>query len=304
MSYVIRKNTNTISQCKQPGMGNESIVSMSSENGYVLGNGREPWFNTPDGSCVKIKRLRLLTGSTSATTILGDHVSNHFLPLHIDKNGTITAQTALPNDHYQYVRYKRANDVDNDGIPDDWEKEFADWLFTSGQVAVRLDDIDGSKDYTGSGGTAASDYEAINKMLAKPSERKISLDVWTRTSQSNISGGFPAMAVRDMNKERAHYENNNSTDPENVNENNQSSEKNEIIYYLKNELNCGNNSVITDEKTTTTLSEFMNSSGVISFVPEEDAYPENVLTSAERRELLENPAIVGESFEFFNLVDV
>ena len=304
MSYVIRKNTNTISQCKQPGIGNESIVSMSSENGYVLGNGREPWFNTPDGSCVKIKRLRLLTGSTSATTILGDHVSNHFLPLHIDKNGTITAQTALPNDHYQYVRYKRANDVDNDDIPDDWEKEFADWLFTSGQVAVRLDDIDGSKDYTGSGGTAASDYEAINKMLAKPRVRKISLDVWTRTSQSNISGGFPAMAVRDMEKERENYEKNNSSDPENVNDSNQYLEKNETTFYLKNELNCGYNSVISDEISTTTLSEIMNLSGKIDFIPEEDVYPENVLNSAERKELLKNPLVVGETFESFNLVDV
>ena len=304
MSYVIRKYTNTISQCKQPGMGNESIVSMSSENGYVLGNGREPWFNSPDGSCVKIKRLRLLTDSTSATTILGDHISNHFLPLHIDKEGVITAQTALPNDHYQYVRYKRANDADNDGIPDDWEKEFADWLFTSGQVAIRLDDIDGATDYTGSGGTAASDYEAINKMLAKSSERKISLDVWTRTSQSNISGGFPSMSVRDMKKEREHYEKNNSTEPKNVTNSNQVSDNNDTSFYLNNELNCGINSKISEKTSTTTLSEFMNSSGVISFIPEEEAYPENVLTSAERRELLENPAIVGESFEFFNLVDV
>lgn len=108
-----------------------SIASISSRNHHMLGNGRQPVLITPDGTNIRLSKLRIQNKPSDPTTTLSKLNPGQITANHIALDGRITATLTDDSDQSTVVQLIPYNDVDHDGIPDDWENSVLDKLSKS-----------------------------------------------------------------------------------------------------------------------------------------------------------------------------
>lgn len=119
--HLLDSRTGTLVQVKQPGLGNESIASLSSENGRTLGNGPKPWQTTPDGTAIRLEALLIQNSPGDPAVPFGTLYPKSLTPNHIASNGRITLTTTNDQNQQVILQITPHNDADGDGVPDDWE---------------------------------------------------------------------------------------------------------------------------------------------------------------------------------------
>ena len=122
--YLADLTTHTLKKVKSPGLGNEYITHLSTTNGRMVGSGTKPWQITPDGTSIRLEALRIQNSLSSAPQTLKSLYPLGVNPVHIAPDGTITATTYDSQWHQQIIRITLANDLNDNGIPDDWELAF------------------------------------------------------------------------------------------------------------------------------------------------------------------------------------
>lgn len=171
--YLLNTYNGSFTLVKQPGLENETIVSVSTHKERTLGNGPKPFQTTPDNICLQLGELAIRSNSTLPAVTLSSLYPNTFVPQHITSDGRITLTTTDGNNQSIIIQIIPHNDVDTDGMADDWEKSFAENLLDLGKtpadwgtyyaelVSGNLDSI---TDYTGDGITAGD----IAKLASDP----------------------------------------------------------------------------------------------------------------------------------------
>lgn len=126
----------TTTQVRLPGDGMESLRMLSSQGKRLAGSGPRPFQITTDGTCLRLEALLIASKESIHPIPLAalPGFPNPFHPRHIRPDGSLLVSTALPNGQYALCELTPANDRDEDGIPDDWERYWADFCLT------RLDD--------------------------------------------------------------------------------------------------------------------------------------------------------------------
>lgn len=179
--YLADLTTHTLKKVKSTGLGNEYITHLSTTNGRMVGNGSKPWQITPDGTCIRLEGLRIQNSLSEPQQTLKCLYHQAINPVHISPTGSITATTTDSQNHPQIIRIIPANDLDNDGIADDWELVYAEYLrdFYDVQIAAIASQIDANTDYTnGDGITAHSLFSQNAQAIGNANS--------AQTNQSNI----------------------------------------------------------------------------------------------------------------------
>lgn len=170
--HVFDAASGTFTRVPTPGTGCWS-QTMSISGGRIAGSGAKPFMVTPGGTCVKLAALRVRNTPADPETTLGAIFPNNLNPVHITSSGIITA-TANNSSGYQIVlQIIPNNDLDNDGIPDDWEKHWAAVLLASGDAysvekiaQLTAGNLIPEFDYTGDGFTATMIFASAKKKRA------------------------------------------------------------------------------------------------------------------------------------------
>ncbi|MES2440208.1 MAG: hypothetical protein V4584_14155 [Verrucomicrobiota bacterium] len=113
----------------------DAIVSLSNENGRMLGHGAQPFVITPDGTTNRLDSLRVKTG-TGTVVPFGSLYPQPITPNHIASDGRITL-TAILADQPVLLQLVPHNDGDHDGMADDWEKDYAAQLIAFNHPAIQ-----------------------------------------------------------------------------------------------------------------------------------------------------------------------
>jgi hypothetical protein len=162
-----------------PGLGGESIVSLSPMNGRMLGSGPKPFQITLDGSPCTLESLHISTTQAPEGVPLATLYPNPLVPNFITSDGRITLTTTDASNHTILLQIIPSNDADHDGMMDDWEKSFAKMLldFRRSQADwgplyadLTAGNLDPATDYTGEGITAAELAQLFNR---PPSEQAV-----------------------------------------------------------------------------------------------------------------------------------
>ncbi|MCX8495163.1 MAG: hypothetical protein ORN51_03165 [Akkermansiaceae bacterium] len=98
-----------------------SIVSVSSSNHLMLGNGRQPVLITADGTNIRLNKLRIQNNPGEPPTTLSKLNLGCITANHITRDGRITATLTNDSNQTTIVQLIPHNDLDQDGLPDDWE---------------------------------------------------------------------------------------------------------------------------------------------------------------------------------------
>lgn len=122
-SHLLNLATQSFTRVATPGMGYESILVLSSRNGRMIGYGNQPFMVTPGGTCVRLESLRLRNSTTEQS--LASQFPNSLNPRHITSDGRITFTTTDASGRQLIVQLSPNQDLNNNGIPDDWEKHWA-----------------------------------------------------------------------------------------------------------------------------------------------------------------------------------
>ncbi|GAA5120501.1 alpha/beta hydrolase [Luteolibacter yonseiensis] len=161
--HVASFATNSIRKARYTGMTNEYVLTVSSENGRMLGDGPEPFKIEADGAYTTLATLPVYpAGSDPATAATVPFATIHstsasaLLPIHISSGGIISSHSYSALGIVQLIPN---TDTDADGIPDDWEKNYAQWLYTSGQTPTLLTNVNPSSGNTQYGLNMVEDYQ-------------------------------------------------------------------------------------------------------------------------------------------------
>jgi len=119
--YIYDFNTSTLIPVRQPGLGYESIASLSLTNSRLVGSGAKPFQVTPDGTCIRLEALRIKDSPTSTKVPFSTLYPKTISPNHIASDGRITLTTTDSANRLVILQLEPKNDLDNDGMPDDWE---------------------------------------------------------------------------------------------------------------------------------------------------------------------------------------
>lgn len=98
-----------------------SIASISSSNHLMLGNGRKPVLITADGTNIRLSKLRIQNNPMDPPTTLSKLNLGFITANHITHDGRITATLTDDSNQTTIVQLIPHNDLDQDGLPDDWE---------------------------------------------------------------------------------------------------------------------------------------------------------------------------------------
>jgi N-acetylmuramoyl-L-alanine amidase len=118
--YLFDTSTGTFSRIHQPGEPNESFVALSNRNARLLGNGMKPFQITPDGTCIYLENLYIQNAYGPVPTKFGTLYPTILNPHHISSSGTITLSCANDQGQQQFLQISPHNDVNEDGILDDF----------------------------------------------------------------------------------------------------------------------------------------------------------------------------------------
>jgi hypothetical protein len=128
--HLLNPSSRTFSHVKQPGLGDESIVSLANHS-RMLGNGPVPFLVTPDGHVVPLKDLQIQNATPTATATLSTVYQNPLTPHHITSDGRITLTTTIANNQITLLQLVPDHDADHDGMADDWEISQISYLVTA-----------------------------------------------------------------------------------------------------------------------------------------------------------------------------
>jgi len=119
-TYLFDVATGAYTFVKQPGLGGESIVCLSSRNGRMLGSGPTPFQVTQDGTPIRLEGLQIKNISTSVVVSLASLYPNTFIPHHISSDGRITLTTTDSGNQIAILQLVPYNDTANTGMSNDW----------------------------------------------------------------------------------------------------------------------------------------------------------------------------------------
>jgi hypothetical protein len=169
MYELLDTSSRKISPARMPGLGSESILALSEQEGCLLGTGPEPFHVTADGTCIRLAAIRIQSTATDPPLPLGDLYPGPLGAAHIAPNGTITLVTRNAANQHVILQAIRHNDANQNGIPDDWEKDFAEWVLEADRSLGRLTaqqkaqlqagNLDPQADYTGDQLSAADQFQ-------------------------------------------------------------------------------------------------------------------------------------------------
>jgi hypothetical protein len=156
--FLLDTANGTLEPIRRPGIGYEYITNLSNQNSRLLGSGPKPFQITPDGTCIRLEALRIKNSPAETAVPFGTLYPNPLTPNHIASNGRITLTTTNSNNQQVILQITPHNDTDNDGVPDDWEKNFAEMLLVDYGVQAPTDPnlFDVTEDY-GDFGTSSLD---------------------------------------------------------------------------------------------------------------------------------------------------
>lgn len=208
----------------QPGHAGEHIVSLSAKNDRMLGSGPESFEIKSGGTLATLSSASVYVPSgnsapPSTTVSFGAGYpaeAQTSYPTHITSDGLISLQ--LPNSIVQLVP---ANDADHDGIPDDWERAYVEWLYKTGQISALPFGLDAGgatpgtiplfsgvpwyshlgadDDLAGSGIPMSMEYRAGARITglgeSDSAGDATTFTAWTKTTSSSIFGGYSGMTT-------------------------------------------------------------------------------------------------------------
>ena len=119
-TYLLDVATGAYSFVKQPGLGGESIVCLSSRNGRMLGSGPTPFQITMDGTPIRLEGLQIKSSPTAEVASLASLYPNTFVPHHISSDGRITLTTTDSGNQIAILQLVPYNDTANTGMSNDW----------------------------------------------------------------------------------------------------------------------------------------------------------------------------------------
>ncbi|MEI6676233.1 MAG: hypothetical protein WCO57_13760, partial [Verrucomicrobiota bacterium] len=187
------------------GAGYESINAMSPRNGRMVGYANKPFMVTPGGTCVCMDSLRIRNSASAPEQSLVSLFPNGIYPRHITSDGRITLTTTDSYGRQIIVQVSPSNDLNGNGIPDDWEKHWAaiclDTLdttnLTSSELAMlRAGNLDPNARITGCDMTVMQIYQAsgvAGSGITPPGEDALytaELEVTTESRRIYVAVGF------------------------------------------------------------------------------------------------------------------
>jgi len=188
-TYLHRTGHADFTLVRQPGLGGESIVALSSSNSRILGTGPNPFQITPDGTPVLLENLQILTSPSAQTIPLATLYRNPLVPHHITSDGRITLSTTDASNQPVLLQIVPSNDADTDGMMDDWERFFAKSLLESANspeawgtlhAALLAGNLSPTIDYTGEGICTADIATLFNRPVPQQSPDGIEMQSQTR----------------------------------------------------------------------------------------------------------------------------
>ncbi|MCX6875378.1 MAG: alpha/beta hydrolase [Verrucomicrobia bacterium] len=216
-TYQLNTTTGVFTLVRQPGLGGESIVSLSTHNGRMLGMGPKPFQISPDGTPILLAALQIRRSPPAADAPLSTLCPNALVPNHISSDGRITLTTTDASDQPTILQIVPCNDFDNDGMPDDWEISLARMLLASGKSPeewgplypdLASGNLNPTTDYTGDG-IEAIDLAAI--INCPPSEQSIDgIKLESQQRRNILAWGLHVPASQDdleRNEGLLYYEN-------------------------------------------------------------------------------------------------
>lgn len=120
--HLLNLSTQSFTRVATPGLGYESIQSMSLRKGRMVGNGSKPFMVTPSGTCLRLESLRIRNSINSPDQPLTALYPNTLTPRHITSDGRITLTTTDSYGRQTILQVIPAQDLNGNGIPDDWEQ--------------------------------------------------------------------------------------------------------------------------------------------------------------------------------------
>ena len=132
--YLLDVATDIFSQVRLPGLGEEVIVSLSSLNGRILGNGPKPFQVTPDGTPILLENLQIQNSPSTAAIALSSVYSSTLIPNHIASDGSITLTTYDSIGQRHILQIIPNNEINKNGLPDDWESSQIAYLIAADPV--------------------------------------------------------------------------------------------------------------------------------------------------------------------------
>lgn len=127
-NHLFDIHTGSLTRVKQPGLGYESMVSLSNHNSRLLGSGSKPFQITPDGTCIRLEALRIKESSFDAPVPFSTLYSKPISPIHISSDGRITLTTPNPSGQTTILQIVPDNDLNYDGVSDDFAEHVRDAL--------------------------------------------------------------------------------------------------------------------------------------------------------------------------------
>jgi hypothetical protein len=119
-TYLLDMASGAYTFVRQPGLGGESIVCLSSRNGRMLGSGPTPFQVTQDGTPIRLEGLQIKSSPTSVVASLASLYPNTFVPNHISSDGRITLTTTGSGNQITIIQLVPYNDTANTGMSNDW----------------------------------------------------------------------------------------------------------------------------------------------------------------------------------------
>jgi hypothetical protein len=165
IDYLLNVNDGSVKRIRMPGLGNESVQSLSRSNGMTVGYGPKPFITTTDGTCIRIEALRIKNQISDTPISFCEMHPAGYSVNHISSSGVITVTTTNQVDQIEFLRLSPHNDADGDGIPDDWEIQFAMNMLSIHSESshwgeekfesLLAGNVDAAFDYTGDGESLA-----------------------------------------------------------------------------------------------------------------------------------------------------
>lgn len=153
--YLVDIEIGTCKKIRRPGLGYESLASVSTQDGRLLGSGPKPFQITPDGTCIRLDALRIKNDPADTPVPFSNIFPKTLTPHHITSDGRITLTTTNTQNQQVILQIVPHNDADGDGLPDDWEA---------------ANDLDGPGDKDGDGLTNAEEFAFGTNLFERDSD--------------------------------------------------------------------------------------------------------------------------------------
>jgi hypothetical protein len=120
IAYLLDVNDGSVKRIRMPGLGNESVQSLSRANGMTVGYGPKPFITTTDGTCIRIEALRIKNQISDTPISFCEMHPAGYSVNHISSSGVITVTTTNQVDQIEFLRLSPHNDADGDRVSDDF----------------------------------------------------------------------------------------------------------------------------------------------------------------------------------------